>query len=149
MCAGMDVREGAAWFQRIWSNQSIQQHGDPCVPPGEPVFFDVTPRQSWYPVTAGGQVTIPAVAWAAGAIHDWITYVEVGYSSSGSFTAALLEARGVPRLTMNAGDTIHVVVGAPAQASSGDYAIVWIVSLDPASPSFIVGRTWPVGVYVP
>jgi hypothetical protein len=119
------------------------------VPAGEPVYFDVTPPQGWYALDAGGQLTIPAVAWAAGAIANWTTYLQVDYQTSSGFSAEIVEAGGGSKVTLNAGDTIHLVITAPAGAASGDYAVFGIVSLDPASPRFIVGRTWPVGVYVP
>jgi hypothetical protein len=150
MCAGMDVREGEAWYQRVWSNRAILQRSDPCVPAGEPVFFDVTPAAAWYPLAAGAQVTIPAVAWATGAIARWPTHTQIDYqSTSDGFGVQIVEAASDGRVMLAGGDTIHLVVSAPPSAPSGAYVVVGIVSLDPASPDFIVGRTWPVGVYVP
>jgi hypothetical protein len=160
--------EGGFEYQRMWSNAAAAKGGDPCAPPYDEPYYSVATPMGWYPVTAGGSVTIPVTGWSAGPTGDWLvkavfsstndTAVLGGITDSGvhlTSDAAIESPAGcIARYGLNNGTGAQLQVTAPAAAKSGDFVVLKLYTFRETSGCYppLTGDDYhfvPVGVYVP
>jgi hypothetical protein len=150
LCEGTYWQEGSgAVYQRIWSNAAARRGGDPCIPALTEPFYDADFEQDWYPVVAGGRISIPVRGWATGELGEWpldVTVLDDGAGFEASFQ------HQPPTLT--AGGVATLEVRASAVTQSGAYAVLRVLSLRPVAPAGARPLTDGahlayVGVYVP
>jgi hypothetical protein len=146
LCEGTFFAEGTFVFQRIWSNAGAAAGGDPCIPRITQPFYDMEFEQDWYPVGAGGTISIPVRAWATGRAPSWPLKPSVQGTATG-FGATVADA------TISSGETTTLQVTAPPSAISGAFAVVSLWSDRPTGSDgagFLDGgHRSLVGVYVP
>jgi hypothetical protein len=146
LCEGSFWVEGSFVAQRIWSNTAARRGGDPCVPALNEPYYNVEFVQDWYPLAAGGSVSIAGEGWAIGSMPAWPVSVHVE-NGEVSFSASLDVA------TLSAGGEVHVNVSAPPDAPSGSFAVLRVTSKRPMpsgnGPGLTDGAHLSyVGVYV-
>jgi hypothetical protein len=160
--------DGGWDFQRIWSNDSATDGGDPCSPPQAEPYFNVSVPQDWYAGTSGGTVTIPLAGWSIGSRGNWLldTHLINGSSvflaqtssfwATGSQLGAITLGTACFAYTgMNNGVSGTLTVNIPSAAAAGDWAVLSIDSFeeDPSTWYAPVDRDdyhfWLVGVYLP
>ena len=169
LCEGARVREkssGSTWqYQRIFSNVAAMGAGDPCIPPTNEAYFNVSTALDWYPLVAGTTLSIPVTGWSTAKTGDWLLNASIARSTPGfaSLAKKLLpttspagqELAPCFGMGMNDGVTATVDVAPPAALVSGDYAVIELDSFrDDAktcypAPGGDQVHFWLVGVYVP
>jgi hypothetical protein len=150
LCESTFWVEGASVYQRIWSNIAARAGGDPCIPELVEPFYDSSFAEDWYPVSAGGMITIPVTGWTTGPMPTWGLAASLKSDVLG-FSATFGDA---PNNTLAEGRTANLAVGAPATAMSGTFAVIRVSSKRPGpipgSRSLTDGaHVNYVGVYVP
>jgi hypothetical protein len=147
LCTGSFWVEQAFVAQRIWSNAAARRGGDPCVPPLNQPYYNVDFDQDWYSVAAGGSVSIQARGWATGDVGRW----PIRVSADGGDVSFTLDPPTGTTPLIGANGTVDLTVTAPADAPSGSYAVLRVVSERPASPPGLTdgGHVSYVGVYIP
>ena len=142
LCEGTFYWEGGHLYQRVWSNAAAAAGGDPCIPEIRESFYDTTFEHDWYAVEPGDNVSIPVTGWSTGPVSDWGLEVRIQ-------PAAGYDVRATPD-TLNSGRTARIDVRAPADATSGTFAILNVESTRPARTSMTDGaHVNVVGVYIP
>jgi hypothetical protein len=148
LCEGTFWTEGTSVYQRVWSNIAAKKGGDPCVPALLEPFYDTTFGQDWYAVPKGGSVTIPVTGWSTAQL-TWpvSTFVE---GDRASFAATFPSTSN----SLTPGGRLDLSVTAPADAQSGTFTIIQVLSERPNVPDGTRGLTDGahinyVGVYVP
>jgi hypothetical protein len=154
-------------YQRIWSNTAAAAGGDPCAPAVSAPYFNVSTSYDWYSLPAGTSGGLPIIGWTTGTRGPWLLYAYL-VNGSGSFSGntsffslstslgAISLQSGCPTADgMNNGVTGTLNLTAPSGASSGDWAVIELRSMDgdwSSCPPPITEDTfhqWFVGVYVP
>jgi hypothetical protein len=170
LCELSRIREplaGGFLFQRSWSNKAALLGGDPCVPARSETYFNVSSPKDWVSVAAGQSIDIPFSGWSTAETDDWLINAAANYGSGALADLALgsglklQTSEGIrstgkcgQRQGVNNGVQGSLTVTAPAEAKSGDFAVVWIrsfreepVTCNP-SPESDWTHFWPVGIYV-
>jgi hypothetical protein len=148
LCQGAGATmQGAFSYSRIWSNSAAAAGMDPCVPSQGGPYVNVSTQYTWMIGTATPpyDVPIPLTGWSSSPVGDWTVAAEIRGSNRMGFKVAF--DNGASTATINNGtqQTLHVKV--PTDATTGDYAVVRLLSTQPASPTEF--GIWMVGVYVP
>jgi hypothetical protein len=134
--------EGAyASLQRVYSNGSAADGGDPCLPaPGAYFAADVEP-QTWVPVSAGATVTFTVQGWSTAAVPPWGLQADKYINSPSTFVPNAMVSTNM----LANGQSATVTVTAPTGAASQSYALMLVGSV--ASQSSYEYAL--IGVYVP
>jgi hypothetical protein len=128
-------------YSRIWSISAAAAGRDPCVPSLSGPYVNVSTPFDWKSVSAGESVMVPLTGWSSEPTADWKLQAGIRASSRGGFSANL------GATTINNGTQVTLSIGVPADAVSGDYAVVRLLSTQPASSD--ESAIWVAGVYVP
>lgn len=162
---------GGFYYQRIFDNAIALQCGDdPCIPPEPGPYYNVTVPQYWYPAAPGQTVAIPLSGWSTAPMNDWmvaaarINGFPQGCGGSECPVLSIATARGTgtapgcsPHQAINNGVSGTLSVQMPADAMSGDFSVIVILSFRENAGPMGCDRAadtdyyhqWPVGVYVP
>ncbi len=155
-CEGTAWTDGVFTFQRSWSNAAAAAGGDPCAPALQVPYENVTAEQDWYEVAAGAEVQIPLTGWSDARVSDWALAYWIKWSTTAGYTAAIdsathiTDGNGKSYASINNARTATLRVTAPANAPSGDWAVIVVYSFPP--PESLPGdrfHMWLVGVHVP
>jgi hypothetical protein len=143
LCLGQGLQDPAGfWVQRVWSNRAAQAGGPPCIPvPPDTPYFNVTAARSLLPITAGQQARFTLQGWSTAPVSPWKLQALLG---GGTLRVQV----ALDRADLQNGQSATLTVTAPSQATSGQFAVIQILSQrDPAN--FAEYANWPVAVYVP
>jgi hypothetical protein len=152
--------------QRMYSNASAADGGDPCIPPYDEPYYSSSAPQGWYGVQAGSTVEIPLTGWSVAPTSEWLLQAHLVAANPaldglldggvGLMSEAGIGTEGLcdPRFGMNNGVEGVFRVTMPASALSGDYAIFRIDSFREGPSCYPplsedAYHLWPVGVFVP
>ena len=148
-----ETAEGAFTVQRIWSNAQASSRADPCKPvPNGEVYFNATPRQSFFILEVGASTTFEVDAFSDGAMSDWTLSAE---DWSNSLTPAYLafsiagaiETDAGPSLQVHNGSTAYVTVTLlqdPGGLTTGEADGALVSISNPGSP--LAAHWWPFAV---
>jgi hypothetical protein len=128
-------------LQRVYSNASAQDGGDPCLPAPEPYYTTDVEPQAFVAVTAGSTTTFKVTGWSTARVPTW-NVAALPYVSS---PATLQPTVFMPATTLNNGQKTTLTVGIPAGTPSGSYALVLLESSQNQNDF----TSSLVGVYVP
>jgi hypothetical protein len=125
-------------YQRIWSNSAAAAGGDPCAPALAAPYFNISTSYEWYTMPAGYTGGIPIIGWTTATRGPWLLYSGLTPSSTGSFTASLTTNLGTTNLqagcptapAINNSVSGSIQVSVPAGTTSGEWAVIQIVSMD-------------------
>ncbi len=112
-------------LQRVWSNRSATDGGDPCLPAVGTYFGTAISPATIVQGQPGGSVDFQLTGWSTAPVADWTLQAFNGGSQGGpSFD-------GTPTLSsygMNDGESATLTVHVPSNAASQSYAMVIVLS---------------------
>lgn len=134
------IKSGTYAVQRTWSNAAIAAGKSPCVPyDPDDIWMDVSAEPAKMPhVAAGGTATFTLTGWSTSQVADWSldTYTADYSDLDTTQTKPQLSAT-----TINNGQTVTLTLYVPANASSGQTGVVYVLSGHQLRP-------WAVGYIV-
>jgi hypothetical protein len=109
------VTEGNYTLQTIWSN-SAAKIGNPCVPPPEPTYYNVSATPDAPTVAAGSTVTYTLTGWSTAPVPDW--GLAAGDAKNSQLSAVTLSPQ-FSSFTINNGQQVMLTLTVPAGTPSG------------------------------
>ena len=170
VCTAGRVVEGPYYYARVFANDSAICGGDPCLPASAEHYFNVSAPLDWYAAGAGEVIEIPVIGWSTVPMENWVVYPTRLYGDptmcGGAYcpqltlTTPLGTGTGAPctpLAAMNNGVAGTLRVEMPANATSGEYHVISLLSfVEGAGPNGCNApdgedyyHPWEVGVYVP
>ena len=159
-CVGTRYREGAFYYQRVYTNGAVAAGGDPCVPGLDVPYYNTHTEKGWYGVT--GTTKISVTGWSTDKVGDWVvTAFVAGHGSSNGAPALTLNGTGSTIVggsafpTLNDGRVVTLGVTFPPGSPPGSYATILIHSFrfdasgQRPPPGEDYAHSWVVGVWVP
>ena len=113
-------------LQRVWSNSSAADGGDPCLPAPSPYFGTSLTPETAVAVAAGQSATFQLVGWSTAPVAPWTLEAQnIPIMGGQSFDS-------LPRLTptlLNNGGQATLTLTVPQGTPSGSYSIVLVYSV--------------------
>jgi hypothetical protein len=139
MCEAPDrtITEAGYTAQRSWSNAAAAAGGDPCVPGGDMPAFGTSGPTMPQIIPAGGSADLPLASWSTGTVDDFQLALQAWFSDGTALTHAHF---ALDAMTANNGATPTLHVTMPANARSGNFTRVLLVSSHSAADASM----WPI-----